>query len=96
MLKRIVKMEFEEKKLADFLASVAGKKEIILSFQGCEHLEFWQDQNDPCIIFTYSCWATKADLNAYRYSDFFKETWSFTKSCFRQKAKAWSMNEILK
>ena len=96
MLKRIVKMEFDETKLADFLESVKGKKEIIQSFNGCEHLEFWQDQNDPCIIFTYSCWQTEDDLNAYRFSQFFKDTWQFTRTCFRRKAEAWSFSEILK
>ena len=95
MLKRIVKMEFKEDRLSDFLIAVKGKKKTIRSFKGCEHLEFWQDHKDPCIIFTFSCWKTLEDLNAYRYSSFFKETWQFTKSCFRKKAEAWSFSEIL-
>ena len=95
MLKRIVKMEFKEDKLEDFLESVKRKKEIILAFDGCKHLEFWQDQNDPCIVFTYSNWDSEHHLNLYRYSDFFKETWRYTKTCFRTKAEAWSFGEIL-
>ena len=42
------------------------------------------------ILFTYSSWNAAEDLENYRNSELFKETWSYVKSLFEAKAEAWS------
>ena len=54
MFTRIVKMEFQEDKVASFLANFETVKHNIRSFKGCMHLELWRDKNQPTIFFTYS------------------------------------------
>ena len=66
------------------------RKGTIKSFRGCTHLELWQDSKQPNVFFTYSNWNSEEDLNHYRYSEFFKETWGLTKTMFKEKAQAWS------
>jgi heme-degrading monooxygenase HmoA len=91
MIKRIVKMVFEEDKVAAFHALFEEKKDLIRGFQGCTHLELFQDINDPRIHFTYSYWKAESDLEAYRHSELFRTTWKDTKALFAEKAQAWSV-----
>jgi len=42
------------------------------------------------ILFTYSKWNTPEDLENYRNSELFKETWSYVKQLFEARAEAWS------
>ena len=95
MLVRIVKMTFDKNKIADFQESFNSIKENIISFGGCELLELYQDQNDPCIFFTYSYWTSEKDLNKYRSSAFFKKVWARTKMMFSEKPLAWSVNKVV-
>lgn len=67
------------------------RKQTIRNFKGCTHLELWQDSNNPAIFFTYSHWLSEADLDHYRFSPFFKDTWGKTKALFAQKPQAWSV-----
>lgn len=69
------------------------RKSTIRGFRGCLHLELWQGSNDPNIFFTYSHWDSEADLDHYRFSEFFKETWTITKAMFAEKAQAWSVEQ---
>lgn len=91
---RIVKMEFEEDKVNAFLQLFEERKERIAGFPGCTHLELLRDQNNPNIFFTYSFWNSAADLEQYRTSDFFADTWRHTKVLFKEKATAWSVDSI--
>ena len=95
MLVRIVKMTFDQNKIIDFQASFNSIKENIISFEGCELLELYQDENDPCIFFTYSHWTSEKDLNNYRDSAFFKKVWAKTKMMFSEKPLAWSVNKMV-
>ena len=79
MFTRIVKMEFQEDKVASFLANFETVKHNIRSFKGCMHLELWQDKNQPTIFFTYSKWEKESDLETYRNSELFKGVWATTK-----------------
>ncbi len=56
MFTRIVKMEFKSDEVQNFLKSFELVKEKIRTFDGCSHLELYQDKNDPTIFFTYSKW----------------------------------------
>jgi quinol monooxygenase YgiN len=93
MIVRIVKMEFQEDKVTDFLHLFEERKERIRHFEGCNHLELWRQSGKSNIFFTYSHWNAESDLNHYRFSDFFKETWQLTKAMFATKAEAWSVEQ---
>lgn len=92
MILRIVKMQFLPEHVPSFLHLFEERKDRIRNFEGCKHLELWQDAHDPTIFFTYSHWENEAKLNHYRFSTLFKETWSLTKPLFAAKALAWSVN----
>jgi len=86
-------MEFREDKVADFLQLFNERKERIRHFEGCRHLELWRQSGHNNIFFTYSHWDAESDLDHYRFSTFFKETWQLTKALFATKAEAWSVEQ---
>lgn len=94
MLVRIVKLSFEPSKIEEFLANFETNKEKIRSFDGCNFLELYRDQNNTNIFFTYSYWNSEADLNKYRHSELFKEVWANTKPLFNAKPEAWSVDKL--
>ncbi|WP_299016620.1 antibiotic biosynthesis monooxygenase family protein [uncultured Polaribacter sp.] len=93
MFVRIVKMSFHQKHVSAFLNMFEDKKVRIRASKGCQLLELYQDKNNPDIFFTYSYWQTASDLENYRNSDFFKETWQETKTYFNDKPEAWSVDK---
>ncbi len=94
MIKRIVQMTFEENKIDEFQSFFKARKATIKAFDGCVFLELWQDVNHPNKFFTHSIWESEHHLNQYRFSDFFKETWTATKAMFAEKAQAWSVDIV--
>jgi len=95
MLIRMVKMTFRQDCVESFKAFFDARKEKIRNFEGCDHLELWQDQNHSVIFFTYSRWKDEAALSHYRNSAFFRETWLHTKQMFSTKAEAWSVDPLI-
>lgn len=95
MFVRIVKMGFHEQHVAVFLENFEKVKQDIRNFPGNRFLELYRDKADPTLFFTYSYWETEADLEAYRKSGLFCETWAITKPLFRQKAEAWSVDKLV-
>ncbi len=93
MILRIVQMTFQPQFIETFTQLFEERKSTIRSFPGCSHLELWQDSNNPSVFFTYSIWETEADLNHYRFSEFFKDTWGRTKALFAEKPQAWSVTQ---
>lgn len=91
MLIRIVRMYFQEDKTEDFLKIFEESKNLIRAFEGCEHLELWQDINQPNVFCTYSHWIGEEYLEKYRLSELFRSTWSKTKVLFVQKPQAFSL-----
>ena len=87
---RIVRMKFRADAVTDFRALFSERRSIIAAFEGCTHLELWQDAQDPTVFCTYSHWNSEAHLDQYRYSEFFKDTWARTRALFAEKAVAWS------
>jgi heme-degrading monooxygenase HmoA len=94
MIIRIVQMSFKEEDIEKFEEFFNSRKAMIKDFKGCHHVELWQDTKDKTTFFTYSIWDSEQDLNHYRFSDFFKDTWTQTKAMFNDKAKAWSVKSI--
>ena len=95
MLIRIVKMTFRDDVIDDFKAFFDERKEKIRAFNGCTHLELWQDAIHKNIFFTYSLWQNEEALSHYRNSAFFKDTWTHTKLLFAAKAEAYSINQLV-
>ncbi len=91
MIVRIVQMNFDPEKVNEFQLLFEERKHTIRNFTGCKHLELWQDAHHSNIFFTYSIWESEDSLNHYRFSDFFKDTWSKTKPLFIDKPQAWSV-----
>jgi len=93
MIIRIVKMKFQAEKVGDFLQLFEQKKLKIEAWDGCTHLELWQDEQDANTFFTYSHWQSEEQLNAYRAHPFFRETWKISKSFFSEAPQAWSVKK---
>ncbi len=94
MIHRIVRMQFHKQHIDDFKGLFDQRKTKIKASAGCHGVKLLQDKNDPCIFFTFSLWESEQDLNNYRNSSFFADTWKLTKSMMESKAKAWSTSLI--
>lgn len=91
MIIRVVQMKFREEETAAFQELFQARKDKIRHFDGCLHLELWQDAKDTAIFFTYSHWESENHLNHYRFSEFFKDTWGRTRALFAEPPQAWSL-----
>jgi heme-degrading monooxygenase HmoA len=94
MITRVVKMNFREEEITAFRTFFEERRQLIRNFEGCTHLELWQDKATPTTFFTYSHWLSESHLNAYRASSFFAETWTMTKQKFASKPEAWTVETI--
>lgn len=94
MILRVVRMTFQEDRVADFLQNFESNKEKIRNFPGCRYLELWQDVHHKNIFMTYSHWESEEALNQYRDSELFKSVWGFTKTLFAAKPMAFSVKKI--
>jgi len=87
-------MRFRESEINTFQTNFEGVKTKIRNFDGCSYLALYQDQNDPCIFFTYSYWESADYLERYRHSELFQGVWAKTKPLFDAKPEAWSVDTI--
>ncbi|MEO9869299.1 putative quinol monooxygenase [Ekhidna sp.] len=91
MLIRIVRMDFKPDSVNDFLELFELVKEKIATFPGCEHLELCRDAKEGHIYYTFSKWQSEDDLEKYRHSELFEDTWEKTKVLFGGKPLAYSL-----
>lgn len=91
---RIVKMTFKEEHVDDFKVLFEERKERIRHFEGCTYLELWNDKKQPNIFYTYSIWKDESNLEHYRVSDLFQDTWSTVKMWFSEKPEAFSAHKL--
>ena len=91
MLLRIVRLTFEPAQVPAFLVLFRQSESRIRQQPGCQHLELWQDADQPHIYYTYSHWTDAAALDAYRCSALFGEVWPATKRLFAAPAEAFSV-----
>jgi len=89
---RIVKLTFQEDKIADFLSFFDTIRHVVNDFPGCNGMKLLQDIHNPHIVMTYSNWNEEQDLENYRVSPQFQEIWSTIKPWFGAKAEAWSVD----
>ncbi|MEO9482230.1 MAG: antibiotic biosynthesis monooxygenase family protein [Ekhidna sp.] len=92
MLIRIVRMDFSPEKVSDFLSLFETVKDKISTFPGCHHLELCKDAKLDHVYYTFSKWESEEDLEKYRHSDFFDDTWTKTKALFGGKPMAYSLS----
>ncbi len=92
MLIRIVRMEFEPSKVNDFLALFETVENKIASFPGCNRLQLCKDAKLDHVYYTFSKWDSESDLEKYRHSDLFEDTWDKTKKLFGGKPLAYSLD----
>lgn len=91
---RIVKMEFQPDKVAEFISNFEKVKEKIRKQKGNQLLELYRDKSKKHVFFTYSYWEKEEDLENYRNSKLFKEVWAKTKPLFNAKPLAWSLDKM--
>ena len=94
MLIRIVRLTINPLHLDDFLALFDRISSTIRNTEGCEGLELLQDRLFPNVLATHSLWRDESYLEAYRKSDFFKSTWTTTKSYFAAPPSAHSYQTL--
>jgi len=87
-------MTFQPDKVEQFLKIFNNSKTKIRGFEGCRHLELWQDHCQSNIFTTYSFWDSEEALDQYRDSELFKEVWGQTKSLFSEKPRAYSQKKF--
>lgn len=86
-------MQFNNEQKKDFVSLFNERKDKIEGQDGCHSVRLFNDLKDDNVYFTYSVWNSENDLNKYRHSEFFKDTWAKTKGMFSGKAQAWSVVE---
>jgi len=91
MITRVVKMTFKPESVQGFKEIFYDSQKLIRAFEGCNRVDLMRDLNNECVFFTLSFWDSEEDLNAYRQSYLFKNTWSKVKPLFSEKAEAWSL-----
>ncbi|MBC7653678.1 MAG: antibiotic biosynthesis monooxygenase [Oligoflexus sp.] len=92
MIIRLVKMTFEEPKIDNFKLIFKKAQSKISKMQGCLKVDLHQDIHQPEIFFTISHWESEHDLENYRKSELFINTWKQVKPFFKEKAEAWSLS----
>lgn len=90
MLVRIVHLRIKPEETKRFLRLFNDHQLHISEFEGCLSLQLLQDEKDPGHVATLSHWRSGADLDRYRYSEFFKGLWSQVKPLFSSPAEATS------
>lgn len=95
MIVRIVKMTFQVNKVNDFLVLFDEVFPVIARYDGCTELKLLRDTKEANVLMTYSIWLSEKHLDHYRFSEFFKQTWSKTKPLFAAKAEARSFKVVV-
>ncbi len=90
---RIVKMNYKEEHVQDFLNLFEERKLQIRNSKGCNYLELWNDKDNQTIYYSYSIWDDLNDLNEYRHSELFKDTWAKFKSWFQDKPQVFNIEK---
>ena len=95
MIKRIVAMDLLPDKEEAFLNIFDRAKLQISAMHGCLGLEVLKGQEHGQLsIWTISFWESEEDLEHYRSSGLFRETWTAVKPLFSGKARAWTLTPI--
>ena len=90
MLIRLVRMTVRPDAVDAFLGHFDRSAPQIRAFEGCTHLELWQDARFPNVLTTCSHWTGAEALERYRHSDLFRQTWAHVRPLFAARPQAFS------
>jgi len=93
MIVRIVRLQLMAEKVEDFKNLFNNTYDRIRNFEGCRFLQLYTDDNDAAVFYTMSKWEVAEQLEVYRNSDLFKQTWAITKTYFAGPPQAFSLNK---
>lgn len=91
MVTRIVKLEFQEAHIQDFLNYFDTISHVVNTFPGCLGMKLYQELDQPNIVMTYSHWRSTEDLEKYRNSEAFGKIWPTIKPWFGGRPEAWTV-----
>lgn len=91
MITRIVKLTFQEERIADFIAFFDTINTRVSTFENCYGMRLMQEKRKANVVFTYSLWESEEALNKYRDSELFQGVWSTIKPWFGERAEAWTV-----
>ncbi len=95
MITRIVRMNFTEAGVEEFLPIFNENKIAIRNFPGCTHLRLMKDDLDPLCYTTVSEWNSAGDLENYRKSELFGKVWGRVKTLFSARTQAFSLVKFI-
>ncbi len=87
-------MIFREDEVEQFLELYRKSHTRIRDFEGCLHVELWQDYHTPNVFTSYSEWESEDALEAYRQSGLFRDIWRGTKRFFAERPVARSLRRL--
>ncbi len=94
MIRRVVKMSFQEDRIEDFLVIFKSAKQKIRRMPGCHYLSLHRDHHRANTYYTLSHWENQEALDRYRETELFKTTWAATKLLFNDKPQAFSLDLV--
>jgi len=95
MIKRIVRLTMKDTVSMQAFEDIYERRNPHKkSVKGCLDVKVMRDVNEENVYYTVSTWESNGDLEAYRQSPYFKETWPMVKANLAKRAEAYSMMEI--
>lgn len=93
MIVRVVRLQLVPEKVNDFKNLFNNTYERIRNFEGCRFLELYNEGIDTSVFYTISKWDQPDQLELYRNSALFKQTWAITKTYFAGPPQAFSLHK---
>jgi len=89
-------MTFRDEGIEEFKKIFKETKNKIRNTRGCIFVELLEDMSNPNVFITYSVWSKPEDLERYRHSELFKDTWAKAKALFSAPPEVHSLKRIEK
>lgn len=95
MITRVVRLTLRpDVKSEAFEEIYRNRNPFAKGVKGCRSVKVLKDVNDERVLYTLSAWDCNEDLEAYRQSEYFAQTWPMVKALLGQKTQAFSMTEM--
>ena len=94
MIKRVVRLTVKDAAAKEAFQEIYRSRNPYKNgVKGCQDVKVMKDVNEDNVYYTVSLWDRNEDLEAYRQSDYFAETWPMVKAQLSKRAEAFSMTE---
>lgn len=94
MILRIARLPVAAENKEVFLNYFNASKKQIRNFDGCMHLELFEDASVKHHFFTISHWQSESHLQSYLQSELFRSTWKKVRPLFEESPAAWSLKKL--